>query len=364
MAIPLACPVCGTDKFKAPNRARGKRCRCPECRSSFRLTDGLPVIERGIIPVRPTDPPSPPVNETAVARDVTRPTVFPTPVPAKPDDGETAPPTPRIPKDPGNQFALIAGAVTGVGLILTVVPYGRVGTVLFAGVGLTVGLLGVLAADRTRWWAWVSAVGSAVVLSVVCLAPGWLGLRPWWENPTAGDVPEGQIRAFSRTGSGGVAAGDTELDASQSVWRQDDVEVAVSAKVGPVELTTPKGQKRTSRERYLLITVKVGNKGVERKLSVSTWPLPDGSTVLATADGKALTVPTFDAGWAPVAAATAAGVYPGKSHTQVFVYSIPPAGDVHLTIPAAGIGSKDPAKFVIPRTQFAPVPPASGRPRR
>jgi hypothetical protein len=265
-----------------------------------------------------------------------------------------------VPRDPGNQFALAAAALTGLGLVATVVPYGRYATILLAGLGILTGLLGLLAADRSRRWALASAVGSALVLAVVCLAPGLLGLRPWWEVAPIDDDTAGQIRAVSRSGGGAAAAADEWVDASQSVWRQDDVQVAVSATVGPVELVGPKGQKKWTREKYLQITVKIANEGVERRLAVSGWPLADGSMPQAAADGMPLTAPKFESGWSPVTVPTAAGVYPGKSHTQVFVYAVPAAGDVLLSIPALGIGSQADAKLRLPRSAFAPA----GKPRR
>jgi hypothetical protein len=265
-----------------------------------------------------------------------------------------------VPRDPGNQFALAAAALTGLGLVATVVPYGRYATILLTVLGIFTGLLGLLAADRSRRWALASAVGSTIVLAVVCLAPGWLGLRPWWEVAPADDDTAGQIRAVSRSGGGAAAAADEWVDASQSVWRQDDVQVAVSATVGPVELAGPKGQKKWTREKYLQITVKIANEGVERRLAVPGWPLADGSMPQATADGTPLTAPKFESGWSPVNVPTAAGVYPGKSHTQGFVFVIPTAGDVLLTIPAAGIGSLADAKLRLPRSTFAPA----GKPHR
>jgi hypothetical protein len=369
MAIRLACPVCGTDRFKAPNRARGKRCRCPECRSSFRLTDGLPVLEWGTVPNRPDSEIRLANSESIEVPEATQPAVKSiAPTQPEPVAPAATPPvklepvkrSSLVPRDPGNQFALAAAALTGLGLVATVVPYGRFAAILLIGLGILTGLLGLLAADRSRRWALASAVGSILVLAVACLAPGWLGMRPWWEVAPIDDDTAGRIRAVSRSGGGAAAAADEWVDASLSVWRQDDVQVAASATVGPLELVGPKGQKKWTREKCLQITVKVANEGVERRIAVSGWPLADGSAPRATADGTPLTSPKFESGWSPVTEPTAAGVYPGKSHTQVFVYTVPAVGDVLLTIPAAGIGSQADAKLRIPRTVFAPA----GKPRR
>src|SRR6186997_3036828 len=73
MAIHLSCPVCGTNRFKAPIQAAGKRCHCPECRSIFRLTDGMPVLKWGIVPNRTV---SEPPLELAIARAETKPDVL------------------------------------------------------------------------------------------------------------------------------------------------------------------------------------------------------------------------------------------------------------------------------------------------
>src|SRR5262249_4398651 len=128
-----------------------------------------------------------------------------------------------VPKDPGDLFAGAAGGLTGLGLILTAVPYGRAGTVLFAGVGLVLGLLGLLAAEQRRRWTAIAAAASLAVLAVVCLAPSWLGLRPWWDTSSVDEIPAGQIRALSKSGKGASAAAGGDVDASQSVWQQDDV---------------------------------------------------------------------------------------------------------------------------------------------
>jgi hypothetical protein len=327
----------------------------------------MPVLEWGNVPNRPDAEIfslAPESNESQVE---TRTAVIPVALtepeskPAvEPPPAEVPTRSPLVPRDPGDQFALAAAALTGFGLVASLVPYGRFATVFFAGAGILVALLGILAADRSRRWAAVAASGSALVLAVVCLAPGWLGLRPWWDTPTIEDEPAGQIRAVSRSGSGAAPAPGEWLDATQSVWRQDDVDVAVSSAVGPVEVVNAKGQKKWTRERYLQVTVKASNKGAERRLQVSAWPLADGSTIQATADGVPLTPPKFETGWSPVVVPAAAGVYPGKSHTQVFVFTVPASGDIQLTIPAAGIDARDAAKILIPRTAYAPA----GRPRR
>src|SRR5262249_8578603 len=126
--------------------------------------------------------------------------------PIAPTETEPAPPlalppaeeapkrSPLVPRDPGNQLALAAAALVGLGLVATLVPYGRVVTVLFASLGVLIGLFGLIAADRSRRWAAAAAGGSALVLAVVCLAPGWLGIRPWWEAASVDDEPAGQIK--------------------------------------------------------------------------------------------------------------------------------------------------------------------------
>src|SRR5262245_61159723 len=154
MAIRLVCPACGTDRFKAPNRARGKRCRCPECRSSFRLTDDMRVLEWGNVPNRdepetfPLAPDGPePAAETRAAATTPAPTrPEPAAAPSAPQAAPTPPSVPAvadvprrsrlIPRDPGDQFALAAAGLTGLGLVATTIPYGRAGTVLFAGLGV------------------------------------------------------------------------------------------------------------------------------------------------------------------------------------------------------------------------------------
>jgi hypothetical protein len=327
----------------------------------------MPVLEWGDVPNRPdadTFSIAPESNESQVETRTAVALVTPTVAESKtaaesPPAVEVPKRSPLVPRDPGNQFALAAAALTGLGLVASLVPYGRAATVLLAGVGVLVGVLGILAADRSRRWAATAAGGSAVVLAVVCFAPDWLGLRPWWDAAAVEDETAGQIRAVSRSGGGAAAASGEWVDASQSGWRQDDVQVAVSALVGPVEVVNAKGQKKWTREKYLQVTVKVSNKGVERRLQVSAWPLADGSTIQATADGIPMTAPKFESGWSPVNLPAAAGVFPGKSHTQVFAYALPAAGDVQLTIPAAGIDAHDAAKILIPRTAYASV----GRPR-
>jgi hypothetical protein len=328
----------------------------------------MPVLEWGNVPNRPdaeTFSLAPESNESQVE---TRTAVIPVAL-TEPESKPAAEPpaaveAPKrstlVPRDPGDQFALAAAGITGFGLVLSVVPYGHIGTVLCATVGVIVGLLGLLAADRSRRWTAVSAGVAAVVLSVVCLAPDWLGLRPWGDDSPSAAIPVGQIRSVARDGSGAAAPAGEWVDASRAAWRQDDVEVSATAFIGPVELVGPKGQKKWTKERYLVITVRIGNKGAERKISVSAWPTVDGSAPQATADGTPLTVPTFDSGWTAASTASGAAVFPGKSHTQVLIYSVPPKGDVSLTIPAAGIGSRDPAKLLIPRPAASP----SGRPGR
>jgi hypothetical protein len=142
------------------------------------------------------------------------------------------------------------------------------------------------------------------------------------------------------------------VDASQAVWEQGDVRVAVtSVTVGPAnpEGSSPPGKKR---ENVLRIGLKVTNVGVARAVEFKGW-VPPEEPKLATAAGKPM---AFKQAGVPAGTAT---VYPGKS-AELAVAFEPPAGapeDYRLELPASAFGGTDPVKFQIPQAMFRGVRP-------
>src|SRR5262249_16092281 len=159
MPIIAVCPYCHEGKVRAPDRAVGLSATCPCCESCFTIVASKEPVHAPTIPATPR-PPAPvpaPVAAPATARS-DRPVPSPPPRPEvaippepdaatdpdateEPDALETPEDTPDVdyppPKpEPAFVLSLVAITIAGVSLLVSQVPYGRVGAALGAGLGL------------------------------------------------------------------------------------------------------------------------------------------------------------------------------------------------------------------------------------
>jgi hypothetical protein len=377
MPITATCPYCRAGGVRAPDHAAGLSANCPKCKSSFTIIPdaGLPGWSKGDPPPAPPPPPArPPVEETgphATAEDVTEPSPVltadpPRPRPRRVSASAAAPPVQK-PAPPGLVVSLVAVTVFGLAMLASQFPFGRFIAPSLAGIGLLVGLLGLTGSGRARIVAAVGAGLNLVAVAVVFLAPSWLGLEPW-RTPT----PEGPKtpQAVAHGGSRATAPADW-VDAMTASWAEGDVRITVrSAAVAPIELVGPGGTKKTTKELYLQILVRLANEGVERRVELSGWAAGGEGAQLTDPAGKPFAPKRFEAGWEPVkpkrsdvgselaVSAKPTGLFPGRWVDVLLVFEAPSGLNpkstdgrpefFRLELSGPAVGVPDPARFRIP----------------
>src|SRR5262249_10555158 len=155
--------------------------------------------------------------------------------------------------DPVRVPTLIAFTLAGFGLIFSQLPYGRLGTVGLAAIGLVIAATCWVAAQKPLLPAAATILNFAV-LGIAFLFPSWLGLS-WW-RPKPVDKDAHTVKAYGKEGVEKVTG---EWIPADKGWQLDDAKVAIrNTSLGPIELTGPKGEKRWSKKQYLQIRMRVG----------------------------------------------------------------------------------------------------------
>src|SRR5262249_53304743 len=226
MPLLAVCPYCGQGKVGPRAHAEGRTAPCPNCYNCFTLVPSNEVArEQAHRPAPAPRAPAPaaaaPKPAPAASATATVPAEHPPPAPAtRPTPAPTAAPqlAPGLPRGPrpvpadcpatelqvALPLALVALTLGGVSLVVSQLPYGRISTVIVAGLGLLVGLLSLLVAERKRLVpACAAALNGAALLAVLVL-PGWLGLTTWLPGEGAGD--SGAVKAVGLDGGGPVLA--------------------------------------------------------------------------------------------------------------------------------------------------------------
>jgi hypothetical protein len=145
-----------------------------------------------------------------------------------------------------------------------------------------------------------------------------------------------------------LSAGDW-VEASRSSWEFDDLRITVTSTVGPVELIGPKDAKRTTKEHYFQLTVRVANTGARRQIPLSGWAAGQNTEGVRVTDsaGKVLTPATFEGGFAPENGRPVSQAMPGHASEarMIFTAPTPKSEFVRVQLPGAGVGVTDEIKF-------------------
>jgi hypothetical protein len=351
MPIVATCPYCRAGGVRAPDHAAGATATCPKCKSSYTIVPdaGLPGWNSPA-PQAPLDETKP---QVAVA-DVTEPSPVlptkPTPAAPKPRREIEAVPTP-----PGLASALVALTCFGLSVAATQFPYGRYSGPGLAALGLLVSLFSVAAENRARWIGAAAMVLNGAIIALVFLAASWVGLEPW-RKP----VPPGGERGPQTLAHGTGAAAPAEwVDAASGSWAYGDLRITVvSAAVNTIELSGPNGAKRMSKDPCLVVTVRVANDGVERRIDLRGWAAGGDGAELTDPAGNVLKVKRFDGGWEPASRATAGvGLFPGKTATVPLTFEAPVTKPEYLRLKLSGeaFAIPEPIRFKLP-SQFVQYP--------
>ena len=357
--IVAICPYCRAGGVRAPDTALGASATCPKCKSSFTVlpSDDVPPDWDKPAPKqkKPAAPVPPPVEETratAAMPDVTEPSpVLPAePAPAASRAASAATPAEAASAATGYRtvFALGALCLVGPAVVATLFPFGRFVGLALAAVGLVAGLLSLGAEGRARLAGALAALLHASALVVLLFLPSWLDLDPW-RGPAAVDGPKGPVAVENATGAPTAVSPDDWLDAGKHSWQNGAARVTVRADVGPVQLSGPKEATRTTKERYLRLTLRVRNTGYEKELPLSGWAAGQGvdGVRVTDANGKPLSPATFDAGWAPDRGKPTAHAQPGHASDVVLIFAAPPAKTEFVRVQLSGValGLPDEIKF-------------------
>jgi hypothetical protein len=295
------CPYCHAGRIRAPEQALGLTAPCPRCHTSFTLVDsGESAFQPQPGKLEPARTVAEPAATVVIAQSVAKPAASEQPTAVF---DATLPFVATIPtiqfvedacdhEDATRTPTLFAFILAGVALVLSQIPYGRVGTIVFAGIGVVVALVCCFGTRRLRWPALATILNAGVIL-IITLLPSWLGAKSWRPDPI-----EKERKTVQTFGRDGLQPTSSEwVDNSQS-WQFDDVRVRVIATLSPLELTGPKGQKKWTKSQYLQLKVAVANVGVARTIDVTGWDAK-APVRLTDATGKPVSLPTFETGWEP-----------------------------------------------------------------
>jgi hypothetical protein len=357
VARPIRCPFCATS-FPAPATAAGCVAVCPGC--GYALVPAAPIARArpapGPAPPSPAPPPSQPVAQVTTA--------------ATPDDSGELP-------APGwlSVFGLASLLLAVVGLVCSFGPALCRLTPLFASAALLLGYTGVLRAValcRVRLLTPVggTAAGGALLIAGAAF-PSLLGdaYRSFRENRAR----ETEVAAIAVTDRPQDAAAVEEsgwVDASRGAAQQGRVRVLITgAGVGPADLKEKSG-KRASRERYLIVRVRVQHTGAGAQFTFAGWggasPSDEANAGRLTDEGgKALSRATLPTGTELAGVTRGKVVFPGSGAEDVLLFEPPAAatGSLRLELPAEACEGKGTFRFRIPRSMIATQAAEPGRPR-
>jgi hypothetical protein len=372
------CPYCRAGGVRAPDTAMGASATCPKCKSSFTVLpeENLPEWAAKAQPDAksfsapgPAKPQSSPLAETIENRslsDVTEPSpVLPaepkrktgpkTETKAEPPTAAEAPPEPQVapaaepedearaPTDLGMVFALVALCLVGPTMVATLLPFGRFIALALAAVGFGLGMVSLGAEGRARRTG-AAAVGIHFVALVVLLfLPSWLGLDAWNSSAEEPPVPEVVTRDADvpRT----VAPGEW-IDTDKGSWRHQGVQVSIrSVATGPVQLLGPNQAKRTTKERYLQITVRIVNLGLNGELELSGWAANGTGGAKVTDANGALAPATFENGWEPERSTMTRVPVAGTTEVTLRFAAPTGRGPVRIQLEGSALGSTEVIRF-------------------
>lgn len=296
---------------------------------------------------------------TTSMSDVTGPSPVVPPEPKERRSGSIPPPVPESSSesdesetatDFGMVVALSALVLVGIAVLATLFPFGRFIAGGIAGLGLLGGLASLGAEGRAKVAGGLAVGLHLIILVLVLLLPSWLGLGAWRENVIE-DGPPAPL-AFSHTNQKTTIA--DWVDASSASWQFKDVRVTFrSAVVGPIDLVGPKGAKRTSKDQYLQLTLRVKNNGVERPFDLSGWTVGQGLEQVQLTDsaGRTIKPARFEEDWFPDAPPSkpAERLFPGHMSEVRLIFSAPqPRIDfLRLALPGTMFGFEEMVKFQI-----------------
>jgi hypothetical protein len=380
------CTFC-TKKMRVPDSALGASLACPRCGNYFTLTasastsepsalapslraasGSLPATEVAPAETLAVEPATDPLTTTPTPqqrrKSRTRPSseslpVVPTldqPLPIPPPAPFAAPPPPRQLNHCG-LAAFVAGCLAWFCSAFDLIAFLR----------FPLGLLGVVLAIfaaavhfRSRNRGVFFPIAGAVVSLGSLVLPGlWSDAgsgRPPAED-TARALAGKQLRVPLKNGLAGTPAPveDTDwVDASEAAVQRDDVRARIaSAGIRKVEF---RGSQPTfSRDRFLVLDVRVYNASGSRRLEYETWgdpgPAAKHRPTLTDNHRRPYRLHAFGSGLEPLDSVRRAPVLPLHSVRDALVFDAPSGNweSLYLELPASAAGGTGSLRLKIPR---------------
>jgi hypothetical protein len=164
-----------------------------------------------------------------------------------------------------------------------------------------------------------------------------------------------RIRGGSPTERNVTTAPAAWVDAWREAAQQGGVRVkVVGAAVGAVPLQDGQGRRLWSRERCLVVRLRLGNVGADRPVQYTSWSSPAKSPdgpALVDHVGRSYASRTFGPGLSVIGQVQRAGLVVGKWTDDVLVFAAPgpDVSFLRLTLPASAFGGKGQLRLQIPR---------------
>jgi hypothetical protein len=390
------CPYCRRGGVRAQTKAIGSIAHCPKCKSNFTIlpednlpdwaakakpeaesfyqsssplaetratakrpdrTEPSPIVradpklkKKAKAKEEPKEPEQPPTpTQTPEATPEVAPTLVGAVAPQVTPESHSEETLRRLPTDTGMVFALLALILVGPTILVSQVPYGRAIGIVLAVVGVLGGLLSLGAEGRARLTGIAAAGLHVLLLAIFLFFPSLLGLDSWGGAKTD-EVVEQSFVVDRKTGLPAKGTPLGWIEAGKESWQTNEMQVAVvSATVGPVELRNATGEKKTTKERYLQVSVRVVNLAAPREVPLTGWAAGGNLDGVRATDsnGKPLPPAAFDAGWTPDRGRPATKLSPAHSSEVKFVFAaLPPKTDyVRLELPGSAIGHTGDIRF-------------------
>jgi len=401
MPFIAACQYCST-KVKVPDHAAGGSMECPRCHNSFTVvaemkwpaaaTTGPRQRKKAAAPKKEVRPRAPEVETRPVPDERAVETSTHVSIRTSLDtealgtsaspDVDTPPTQPsiaekainlRLSPSPKRRRLSLPGVLGlfcgGIALVMASFPALRMVTLSLSGLGLLFGMIGlVLSLDGKPRSQLIPLVGSFVSFLVLFLVAFWPALfdpttRAAQEPPPPADdkpliIPlTGPGTIGKRQPSGGEAT--DWVDASRGAIQQADVRVHVTAVVIEGVAIKAQGKQRTTKEKYLVIRVRLSNSGAARLVNYGGWLVLEPNKepirpILTDHEGKVYQRKDFGSGVEVVEQAAAVALRPGRWVEDVLIFEAPPAKVefLHLELPAGACGLSGKFQLAIPRSMI------------
>jgi hypothetical protein len=375
MTLSIQCPSC-KGKLRTPDDLAGRMIKCPKC--------GKPVAI-------PTRPPAGPATTFVQAESIPKPVRHsPSIGSSKSFDASLS----NLQKEDGqDQRRLQSDASTGrgvaiglgiasmvlgvVALLFSFIPSIGLFSMPVSGLGLLLGLIGgTVALCRSGRGIGFPIAGSAINSMALVVAFFWLGLASIThsaleksskaidqsikeENATNQRIDEGEKKPEVKSGSDAPVAPkveEVEWADARKIVRQGDVLVAISSvTIDQVQLDSILGERSLSRDKLLVIRLRIGNAGQTRKIEYESW----GDTsqlfdrhvpILKDNFNNNYRRMSFDLGTRVQEQLSSESIHPGMSVDDVLVFEQPldRISYLRLELPASAFGGKGQLRFQIP----------------